>query len=178
MLERRLPVMSSTRTTMVAGLAIVRNDQLLMVRQARASGMRWELPSGGQEFGETLEETAAREAAEETGLKASAGPLIATFTSYRPQQQAVVLGAIYRGELDEVDSQPTPQLSDGIVAAAFVDPYALPREELGALTIAVLRRWWSERDRELCAWHIELCRDVQGYRGVDSATTELRPIVL
>ncbi len=174
----RLPVMTDTRTTMAAGLAVARGDHLLMVRQSRASGMRWELPSGGQEAGETLEEAAVREVFEETGLKSAAGPLIATFSSYRPKQSSVVLGAMYRGELSDFDSAPMPQLNDGIVSAEFVDPYQLPRHEMGALTVAIVRRWWPQRRATLSPWHVELCRDVNGYRGVDSATTELCPIVL
>lgn len=178
--EPRLPVMKNTRTTTAAGLAIVHGDRLLMVRQSRASGMRWEIPSGGQEAGETLEEVAVREVLEETGVKASVGPVIATFTSYRPKKRSVVLGVVYRGELEggSVAPTPVPQVNDGIVAAEFVDPYEVPRHELGALTSAILRNWWSHRDSEVAPWHIELCRDPQGYRGVDSATTELRPIQL
>ncbi|MGH3544756.1 MAG: NUDIX hydrolase [Mycobacteriales bacterium] len=174
----RLPVMNHTRTTAAAGLAVVRGDRLLMVRQSRGSGMRWELPSGGQEPGETLEETAAREVFEETGLKAAAGALIATFSSYRPKHSSVVLGAVYRGELSDIDSAPIPQIDDGIVSAEFVDPYRLPRNEMGALTVAIVRRWWPQRDGIVSPWHVELCRHVDGYHGVDSATTELRPIVL
>lgn|GEM_PF-6643453 len=174
----RLPVMDHTRTTAAAGLAIVRNDRLLMVRQSRGSGMRWELPSGGQEAGETLEEAAAREVYEETGLKAAVGPLIATFSSYRPKQFSVVLGAVYRGEFSDIDCQPVPQLDDGIVSAEFVDPYQIPRYEMGALTVAIVRHWWPRRSNAPSPWHVELCRDAHGYRGVDSATTELRPIVL
>ncbi len=162
---------------MAAGLAISRGALLLMVRQSRASGMRWELPSGCQEAGETAEEVAVREVYEETGLKAAVGPLIATFSSYRPKQSSVVLGAMYRGELLDVDSHPVPQVADGIVSAEFVDPYQLPHNEMGALTTAILRRWWPPRSGiALAPWHVELCRDVAGYRGVDSATTELRPI--
>lgn len=179
----RIPVMTNTRTTAAAGLAVVREDRLLMVRQARASGMRWELPSGGQEPGETLEDAAVREVFEETGLKATAGPLIATFSSYRPTKSSVVLGAVYCGELSDPDCRPVPQTDDGIVSAEFVDPYRLPRNEMGALTVAIVRRWWPQRIGAGSAaapapWHVELCRHSDGYRGVDSATTELRPIVL
>lgn len=177
--ESRLPVMKNTRTTTAAGLAIVHRDRLLMVRQSRGSGMRWEIPSGGQEAGETLEEVAVREVFEETEVKASVGPVIATYTSYRPKKRSVVLGIIYRGELEGATlPTPVPQEADGIVAAEFVDPYELPSAEVGALTAAILRNWWQHRNSEVAPWHIELCRDPGGYRGVDSATTELRPIRL
>lgn len=37
---------------------------------------RWTLPGGGQNFGETLEETVIREVHEETGLQVSVGQLL------------------------------------------------------------------------------------------------------
>ena len=51
------------------GVVIIRDDKVLMCRRAkppRAGG--WSLPGGGQELGETLKQTAIREAREETGL--------------------------------------------------------------------------------------------------------------
>lgn len=169
-------VMPSTSTTAAAGVAVLRGERLLMVRQQRASGMRWEVPSGGQEAGETLEEAAAREAAEETGAGVKLAGVLCTYSSYRPQDGSVVLGAIYRGRLLDDDVVPRPQLDDGIVAADFVDPWSLPGNEVGSLTRLLLQRWWPQRHGEVTPFHIELWRTSNGYSRLDSATGELLPV--
>jgi ADP-ribose pyrophosphatase YjhB (NUDIX family) len=56
------------------GVVLLRPDAVLLVRRARPPGIgQWSLPGGGQELGETAEQAARRELAEETGL--AAGPL-------------------------------------------------------------------------------------------------------
>ncbi len=147
-----------------------------MVRQQRASGFRWEIPSGGQEAGETLEQTAAREVQEETGVRIRLGSVVCTFSSYREDAGTLVLGAIYSAELAERDPRLIPQRNDGIVAAEFVDPFSLPGEEMGRLTALILRRWWLRRWQHNPPFHVELWRDPDGYHRLDSNTGELRPI--
>lgn len=49
-------------------------DHVLVCLIATKGGTRWQLPKGKREEGETLEETAAREVAEETGLTGRVGP--------------------------------------------------------------------------------------------------------
>jgi len=65
--------------SIAAAFAFRRNDERLEVRLVRTSdGARWTLPKGRQERGETLAQTAAREAAEEAGVSGVVGdePLI------------------------------------------------------------------------------------------------------
>lgn len=51
------------------GVLVVRDDKLLMQRRRGAHGEgTWSVPGGHVDFGETLEECAVREAAEETGV--------------------------------------------------------------------------------------------------------------
>ncbi|WP_251321694.1 NUDIX domain-containing protein [Fictibacillus nanhaiensis] len=57
---------------MVAGATVVViNDKRKVLLQQRSDINKWGFPGGVMEFGETLEETAARELYEETGLWAS-----------------------------------------------------------------------------------------------------------
>jgi len=65
--------------SIAAAVAFRRHDERLEVRLVRTSdGARWTLPKGRQERGETLAQTAAREAAEEAGVTGVVGdePLI------------------------------------------------------------------------------------------------------
>ncbi len=51
------------------GIIVRRGDAVLLVRRGKPPGLgEWSLPGGSQELGETLFETAAREALEETGV--------------------------------------------------------------------------------------------------------------
>jgi len=61
---------AETRFEVSAGGVIYRrsDDGVVFGLISTKGGTRWQLPKGKQEKGETLEETAAREVAEETGL--------------------------------------------------------------------------------------------------------------
>ncbi|GGH75190.1 ADP-ribose pyrophosphatase YjhB (NUDIX family) [Pullulanibacillus pueri] len=59
--------MENCNVKLAAGVIIQKQDKLLIVRDRK----RWGLPKGGHELGETLKETARREAKEETGLEVS-----------------------------------------------------------------------------------------------------------
>ena len=51
------------------GVAVLRADAVLLIRRGRApSAGAWSLPGGAQRLGETAEQAARRELAEETGL--------------------------------------------------------------------------------------------------------------
>ncbi len=59
------------------GVAIIDGRKLVLIKRGRGVGAGlWAVPGGKVEYGETLEETALREAREETGLEVSLGPVV------------------------------------------------------------------------------------------------------
>ena len=152
-----------TRTTAGAAVLVLHHDRLLMIRQERRSGIRWEVPGGGQEAGETLEAAAVREAREEAGIDVSVDRLICTYASYRLHTGTVVLGAFYLGTAANPDAEPVPQLDEGIDQVRWLDPRSLSEGELGPLTRRVLDRWWPVRHQPAAPFHVELWKNRSGY---------------
>jgi 8-oxo-dGTP pyrophosphatase MutT (NUDIX family) len=129
-----------TTLTATGGL-VVRDGRLLMVRQRRAYGVFWEMPAGYNEPGESLEEAAAREVLEETGVEVDIGPMVCTLVWERESDERRNLIVWFRADPVHVDTEPRPQEDEGISAAAFVDPETL--EGIHPLEQAVLDRWWK-----------------------------------
>ena len=76
----------------VAAYVICRDDdgRLLLTRFAAPGNPddgRWTMPGGAMEWGETVEETALRELDEESGLRATIGPVVGVFSRwYTPEE--------------------------------------------------------------------------------------------
>ena len=68
------------RTQVVCANIILDGTDLLMVRESKPSALgRWSLPAGRLEQGESLQEAAAREALEETGLTVEVDGLLGIY---------------------------------------------------------------------------------------------------
>jgi 8-oxo-dGTP diphosphatase len=136
-----------TWTTLVGVSPLVlRDGKLLMILQRRPYGVHWEAPSGYYEPGESLEEAAAREALEETGIEVDVGRLVCTFVWEREADRRRNVLVYFEAEPRDVNQTPRPQTEEDIDAAGYVDPYDLDTAELHPICAAIFERWWKERE--------------------------------
>lgn len=79
---------SSTRNFRIAVSALIFQEEKILLALRRDIGW-WNLPGGGMEIGETVEEAVYREVEEETGLKIEVEQLVGIYS--KPQKQEIVL---------------------------------------------------------------------------------------
>lgn len=136
--------MSEWQTFTAAGAVVVDEGTVLMVRQRRAYGVHWELPSGYYEAGESLEQTARREVLEETGVNVDVGELVCTMVWERPHDHRRNVLAFFEAEPVDAKVELRPQVEEDIDAAEWIDPIARAAE-VHPLNRAILDRWWDVR---------------------------------
>ena len=84
-----------------AGAIIIKDDNPLMVLVLRRGRLRWELPAGIAEPGESMEQTAIREVKEETGLTIVVSNVIANCWHYSNELMAGWMGLFFWGQYVE-----------------------------------------------------------------------------
>ena len=112
---------------------IERDGETLMVRRAVQTGYGlWSMPGGYVDRGEPVEEAAAREVWEETGLLVEVGQLIGVFSD---AGNPVVVAAYAATETGGVLAPGPESLDVGYFAVDALPPLAFPRDE------QIIRRW-------------------------------------
>jgi 8-oxo-dGTP diphosphatase len=105
------------------GVLVERDGQVLLVQRRNEPGRgRWCLPVGFEDADEPPEQTARREAYEETGLEVTLDDLLGIYHYTDDPRGAGVL-VIYRAHCDD-DAAPVP--GDDAADAGFFAPHALP----------------------------------------------------
>lgn len=73
--------------------------RVLLVRRARPPfAGRWSLPGGFCEWGETTEESCAREAREETGIRVKIGEVLGVYSDPRRDPRGHTVSVLYRAK--------------------------------------------------------------------------------
>jgi 8-oxo-dGTP pyrophosphatase MutT (NUDIX family) len=140
--------MSPEWSTTTTAFAITRRDrEWLMIRQARLGLTSWELPGGHVDPGETMEQAAARESFEETGVPVAVGGLLAVCVHEWHERRERKLICFF-------DAQPSgrvfPRLSPDepdIHEVAWLDPIALLPQDVSPFLHPLIeqqRLGWSD----------------------------------
>lgn len=82
-------------------VAVVQERQIVLVPHydTDAGPVQWNLPGGAVEFGETMEQAAVREFAEETGFHVMCGELLHIHENVQPALPWHSISIIYQGEI-------------------------------------------------------------------------------
>lgn len=129
-----------------AGALVVRDNRVLMVAHERDGRVRWELPSGLVEPGESLEDTAARETMEETHVLTRVGRLLCTVVMEVPAERYRALNAYFCAEALD-DRAPVASSDEPIVHAAYVDLVSLHAQQMHPVDRRILRLWHRNPNR-------------------------------
>lgn len=124
-----------------AGVLAVCNNGVLMVFRERSGVMRWELPSGLAEAGESLEQTAARETLEETGIEVRIGELVCTVVMDVPTEEYRAINAYFLAHVLSTHPPAVLTRDEPIKEAAFVDAATLDPRRIHPVDRRILQHW-------------------------------------
>jgi 8-oxo-dGTP diphosphatase len=119
---RPLDAASSSPIFRIGVYALIFDDEGRVLLGHRRDVDWWNLPGGGMEAGETVDEALCREVREETGLEVKVGRLVGVYS--KPQKQEVVLTFLCRSTGGTL--QPTEETREN----RYFAPGALPHNTL------------------------------------------------
>ncbi len=126
------------------GAVVLKDEKVLLIRRGREPMLgRWSLPGGALELGETLNEAAAREVLEETGLRVQPRAMVATLDRVvRDAAGRVQYHYVLVDWWCEVGGTAEPVAGDDADAARWVRLAEMEDAEyaLEAVTLDVIRR--------------------------------------
>ncbi|HJT55565.1 MAG TPA: NUDIX domain-containing protein [Ktedonobacteraceae bacterium] len=117
-----LDAASSPRIFRIGVFAVIFDEQGRILLGHRRDTDWWNLPGGGMEKGETVDEALCREVQEETGLEVEVRQLVGVYS--KPQKQEVVL--TFRCHITGGSIHATEE----IIESKYFTPDALPRNTL------------------------------------------------
>jgi len=121
-LTKQLDAASSSPIFRIGVFALIFDDEGGILLGHRRDVDWWNLPGGGMEAGETVDEALCREVREETGLDVEVGQLVGVYS--KPQKQEVVLA--FRCHVIGGTLQPTEETRE----SRYFAPDALPTNTL------------------------------------------------
>jgi 8-oxo-dGTP diphosphatase len=121
-MTRHLDAKSSSPLFRIGVFALIFDDQGRVLLGHRRDIDWWNLPGGGMEAGETVDEALRREVREETGLETDVEQLVGVYS--KPQKQEVVL--TFRSRVTGGDLHPTEEARE----SRYFAPGDLPRNTL------------------------------------------------
>jgi len=129
----------------IVGVIPVRGDQLLLMRRAIEPRYGfWTYPGGFMEIDESVEECAAREAMEETGVGVEIAGLVGVYSRPGPHGPGIV-SIVYRGDV----ADERINVGREALEARWFDPDDIPWDDLAYDTTHwALRDWLDSRTRE------------------------------
>lgn len=140
--------MSAEWSTTTTAFTLTRRDrEWLMIRHERLGVTSWELPGGHVDPAETMEQAAARESFEETGVPVAVGALLAVCVHECPERAARKLVCFFDAVAAGGVIPRVPPDEPDIHEVAWLDPSALSPEDVSPFLHPLIeqqRLGWSD----------------------------------
>ncbi|MBN8209643.1 NUDIX domain-containing protein [Bacillus sp. NTK071] len=119
-----------------AGVVIIEDRNVAFIKRVKNNETYYVLPGGGVEYGETFQQTAAREAFEELGVTVQVGPLFATIVD--GGEQYYFTANMLCGEFGSGAGEEFARSTSGTYQAVWVPISAIDQVNIYPTSIASL----------------------------------------